>query len=283
MTDAPTISADALEAEVRLYRQARLSRLTAPTGWLALVNKAWLAEGSWTIGSDPDCDIVLPDRNAPARLGRVTRTGLEVHFETAPGVTANARGGPITSLSLRSDAESAPDRVTVGSLEIELIRRGDDLALRVRDPDSPARRAFAGVPTYAVDPAFWITARFHTDDTPIRIELTDSDGRPQLQTSVGTVTFEIAATPCRLRLFEEGDGRRVFVPFGDVTNRTETYGAGRFLYAPLPADDHVILDFNKAFNPPCAFTPFAACPLPPADNRLSVRVEAGEKRPDPHD
>lgn len=279
MTDAPTISADDLEAEVHVYREARLARLTAPTGWLALVNKSWLAEGTWTIGSDPECDIVLPDGNAPPHVGRVTRTGLEVRFETAPGVVAVARGGPIRSLVLRSDAESAPDRVTVGSLQIEVIRRGDDLAVRVRDPDNPARRAFAGVPTYAVDPAFWIAARFHTDDTPFRIELTDSDGRPQLQTSAGTATFEIAATPCRLRLFHEREGGRLFVPFGDATNRTDTYGAGRFLYAPLPADGRVVLDFNKAFNPPCALTPFAACPLPPADNRLSVRIEAGEKRP----
>lgn len=279
MNDALTISADDLEAEVRLYREARLARLTAPTGWLALVNKSWLAQGSATIGSDPDCDIVLPEGSAPPRLGKVTRTGLEVRFEAAPGVLAFARGGPIESLVLRSDAESAPDRVTVGSLQIEVIRRGDDLALRVRDPDSPARRAFTGVPTYAVDRAFWIAAQFHTDDTPVRVELTDSDGRPQLQTSVGTATFEIAATPCRVRLFDEGDGRRLFVPFGDATNRTDSYGAGRFLYAPIPADGHVVLDFNKAFNPPCAFTPFAACPLPPADNRLPVRIEAGEKRP----
>jgi uncharacterized protein len=279
MINAPTISADDLEVEVRVYREARLARLTAPTGWLALVNKSWLAEGSSTIGSDPDCDIVLPDGNAPARLGRVIRTGLEVRLEVAPGVVAVARGGQIQSLALRSDAESAPDLVTVGSLQIELIRRGDDLALRVRDADNPARRVFAGVPAYAVDRAFWIAARFRTDDTPVRIELTDSDGRPQLHTSVGTATFEIRATSCRLRLFDDGNSHRLFVPFGDATNRTDTYGAGRFLYAPVPTDEHVVLDFNKAFNPPCAFTPFAACPLPPADNRLSVRIEAGEKRP----
>ena len=113
------------------------------------------------------------------------------------------------------------------------------------------------------------------------VPLIDSDGRPQKARSVGLALFDIAGTPCRLRLFDEDDGRRLFVLFSDATNRDTTYPAGRFLYAPLPAAGHVILDFNKSFNPPCAFPAFAACPLPPPENRLPVRIEAGEKRPHP--
>ena len=192
------------------------------------------------------------------------------------------RGGEaVTSLVMRSDAEPNPHRLVVGSLVIELIRRADDFAIRVRDPDSGARREFAGVPCYDVNPAFWIPARFEADTDSISIDLIDSDGRSQKARSVGLGVFEVAGTTCHLRLFDEDHGRRLFVLFSDATNRDETYGAGRFLYAPLPSSNRVILDFNKAFNPPCAFTAFASCPLPPPENRLPVRIEAGEKRPHP--
>jgi uncharacterized protein (DUF1684 family) len=208
----------------------------------------------------------------------VTRQGTEVRFAAAPGVEAFARGGRIDSLVLRSDAEGEPDEVSVGSLRLELIRRGDDFALRVRDPDSPGRKSFSGVPAYDIAPRWRIVARFEPQVPPATFELEDSDGRPRAYLSPGAALFEVDGVPGRLQLLPEGDDR-LFVLFGDATNRTTTYGAGRFLYAPLPADGQVVLDFNKAFNPPCSFTSFAACPLPPVGNRLGFPVPAGEKRP----
>jgi len=275
----PSPSAEALTAEVRAYREARLGRLTSPTGWLSVVAKAWLAEGTSRIGTGPDADIWLDVPNAPAQLGTVTRRGLEVSFTAAPGVEAVARGARIDTLVLRPDGDPAPDEVVVGALRLELLRRGDDVALRVRDPDSPARRAFAGVPAYGVERRWWIDARFEPREKPAIVQLEDSDGRPQTYQSPGDAVFDHDGVTGRLQLLLEGDGRRLFVLFADATNRDETYGAGRFLYAPLPVDGRVVLDFNKAFNPPCAFTAFASCPMPPAANRLPFPVRAGEKRP----
>jgi len=279
MTEEFGISPEAVEAEVRAFREARVARLMGPAGWLSLVNKTWIGEGRTTIGADESCDVVLPAGRAPERVGSFTRVGFEVRFEAAPGVEVTSGGEAVTSVVMRSDAEPDPHRLVIGSLVIELIRRADDLAVRVRDPDSPARREFAGIPCYDVNPAFWIPARFQADTDSISIDLVDSDGRPQKARSVGMALFEVAGTPCRLRLFEEDQGRRLFVLFADATNRDDTYGAGRFLYAPVPTSGRVILDFNKSFNPPCAFTAFASCPLPPPENRLPLRIEAGEKRP----
>jgi uncharacterized protein (DUF1684 family) len=273
-----TITAGALEREVRDFREARVARLTGPAGWLSLVNKTWIGEGATTMGADPGCDIVLP-AEAPERVGTFRRAGLVVGFEAAPGVVVTSGGEAVSSVVMRSDAEPDPHRLVMGSFIVELIRRGDDFAVRVRDPDSPARRDFAGVPCYDVNPALWIPARFEVDSASITVELIDSDGRPQNARSVGRAVFEVEGTPCRLRLFDEDQGRRLFVLFADATNRDETYGAGRFLYAPLPSGGRVLLDFNKSFNPPCAFTAFASCPLPPPENRLPIRIEAGEKRP----
>jgi len=274
-----SVSVDEVVAEVRAYREARLGRLTSPTGWLSLVAKAWLPEGTSRIGASSDAEIWLDVPNAPPLVGTVTRRGREVTFAAAPGVEAVARGARVDTLTLRSDAEPMPDEVAVGALRLELIRRGDDLALRVRDPDSPGRRAFIGIPAYDADPRWWIDARFEARPTPVTVQLEDNDGRPQTYQSPGDAVFEVDGVTARLQLLLESDGRRLFVLFGDATNRDETYGAGRFLYAPLPVNGRVVLDFNKAFNPPCAFTSFAACPMPPAANRLAVRVEAGEKRP----
>jgi len=264
---------------VRAYREARLGRLTSPTGWLSLIAKAWLPEGTSRIGAAPNSEIWLDTPNAPALVGTVTRRGAEVAFTAAPGVEAVARGARVDALVLRSDAEPAPDEVAVGSLRLELIRRGDELALRVRDPGNPLRRAFAGIPAYEVDRRWWIDARFEPREPPATVRLEDNDGRPQTYQSPGDAVFEVEGVTGRLQLLLESDGRRLFILFGDATNRDETYGAGRFLYAPLPVEGRVVLDFNKAFNPPCAFTAFAACPMPPAANRLPFRVEAGEKRP----
>jgi uncharacterized protein (DUF1684 family) len=277
--DGSRPSDEELTAEVRAYREARLGRLASPTGWLSVVAKAWLSEGTSRIGAAPDADIWLDVPNAPPQLGTVTRRGLEVSFTAAPGVEAVARGARVDTLVLRPDADPAPDEVVVGALRLELIRRGDDVALRVRDPDSPARRDFAGVPAYDIERRWWIYARFEPREEPAIVQLEDSDGRPQTYQSPGDALFEHDGVTGRLQLLLEGDGRRLFVLFGDTTNRDQTYGAGRFLYAPLPVDGRVILDFNKAFNPPCAFTAFASCPMPPAANRLPFAVPAGEKRP----
>jgi uncharacterized protein (DUF1684 family) len=278
------ISPADLEAEVSLYRKARASRLTAEKGWLTLVGKTWLEPGRYRIGSADDCEITLPTERAPAMVGTVTLEGGVVTLEADPSVELRARGGRFASLVMRSDAEADPDSVTLGSLTLELIRRGDALAIRVRDSESEARRSFSGIPAYAVDPAFRIVARFEAFPAEQEVVFDDSDGNPQRYVAPGVALFEKSGVSCLLLpVYETSDRKRLFVLFADPTNHDDTYGAGRFLYAPLPERGRILLDFNKAFNPPCAFTPYAVCPLPPPDNHLRVRIEAGEKRPDgPH-
>jgi uncharacterized protein (DUF1684 family) len=276
------ISREHLEREVAEYRKARAARLASDKGWLTLIGKFWLTPGSHRIGTTPDSQITLPASRAPESVGTVTLEGGVVRLEASASAELYARGERVTSIVLKSDAEPDPDDVTLGSLTLQLIRRGDDLAIRVRDSNSAARLSFDGVPAYPVDPAWRIVARFEAFSTEREVVFDDSDGRPQRYVAPGVAVFEHAGVACRLLPVFESDRKRLFVLFSDPTNRDETYGSGRFLYAPLPERGRIVLDFNKAFNPPCAFTPYAVCPLPPAENRMAVPVEAGEKRPTSH-
>ncbi|MET0594819.1 MAG: DUF1684 domain-containing protein, partial [Polyangiaceae bacterium] len=162
---------------------------------------------------------------------------------------------------------------------LQLLQRGAECARRVRDAKSEARRTFAGIPAYPIDPAFRIVARLEPFATPKELSLEDGDGRLQTYRAPGVAHFEKDGQSVTLLPFFEGGADKLFVLFSDLTSRDETYGAGRFLYAPPPEDGRVLLDFNKAFNPPCAFTPYAVCPIPPSENKLPIRIEAGEKRP----
>jgi uncharacterized protein len=274
-----TLSPQELEAEVAAYRDARATRLRAERGWLSLIHKVWLSEGSYRLGSAEGSEIHLPSGRAPAHLATVTRERDTVTMTAAPGLELMVRGGSYTTLVLRPDSDPDPDRVVFGAFTIELLRRDEDFALRVRDADNPARLAFRGVPAYPVDPTWRIEAHLERYASEREVELEDGDGRPQHYLSPGLVVFERGGITYRLEPVFESDRNRLFVLFADETNHDATYGAGRFLYAPLPVGDSVLLDFNKAFNPPCAFTPYAVCPLPAPENRLRVRVEAGETRP----
>lgn len=274
-----SITREELENDVQAYRKARLARLTAERGWLTLVNKVWLGEGRHTLGSAPDSVVVLPEGRAPARLGTVTVDKGKVRLDVEGDAKVFARGERVQTLELRSDAHAHPDDVTIGSVTLQLLQRGDEFALRVRDAESAARRSFPGVPVYPIDPAYRFVARLAPFAAPREFAIEDGDGRLQTYRSPGVAHFEKDGRAVTVLPFFEGGGEKLFVLFSDLTSRDETYGAGRFLYAPAPEDGRVLLDFNKAFNPPCAFTPYAVCPLPPEENKLPLRIEAGEKRP----
>ena len=276
-----TMTDEEHEADVQAYRRARLARLTGERGWLTLIDKVWLDEGRHTIGADVRSDIALPKDRAPGRFGTITVTAGSVRLEVERDVEVFARGERVHALDFRSDAVDAPDDVTFGSLTLQLLQRGDAFALRVRDAESAARRQFTGIPTYPVDPAWRIVARLEPYPVAREMAIEDGDGRIQAYRCPGALHFEKEGRRASLLPLFERREERLFVLFSDLTSRDETYGAGRFLYAPPPEDGRVLLDFNKAFNPPCAFTPYAVCPLPPLENKLALRVEAGEKRPVP--
>ena len=274
-----SITREELEKDVRAYRAARVARLTGERGWLTLIGKVWLREGRHTIGADARSDIVLPEGRAPARLGTVTLAIGKVRLDIEGDAEVFARGERVRSIELRSDALPAPDDVTSGSLIFQLLQRGEAFALRIRDTESAARRAFPGIPAYPIDLAWRIVATFEPFAAARTMAIEDGDGRQQTYLCPGVAHFEKDGRQVRLLPLYENSERRLFILFRDRTSRDETYGAGRFLYAPPTEAGRILLDFNKAFNPPCAFTPYAVCPLPPPDNDLPLRIEAGEKMP----
>jgi hypothetical protein len=273
-----TTTREELEEDVQAYRKARLARLTGERGWLTLIGKVWLGQGRHTLGADPCSDIVLPEGRAPATLATLTVADGTVRLDVQGDADVFARGERVHTLELRSDAQ-VPDDVTFGTLSFQLLQRREAFALRIRDTESVARKSFPGIPTYAIDPGWRIVARLEPFATAKEMAIEDGDGRLQTYLCPGVAHFQKDSQRASLMPLYEHRDERLFVLFRDLTSRDETYGAGRFLYAPPPEEGRVLLDFNKAFNPPCAFTPYAVCPLPPSENVLSLRIEAGEKRP----
>jgi uncharacterized protein len=261
----------AQRAEVEAWREARYAALRRDIGWLTLVGLDWLKPESNRLGSAPDNDIVLP--SGPDRAGTLTVRSDGV---VATGAFTHA-GAPAEGLWLVSDQEGEATMLELGSLRLCLIERGGRLALRTWDLDATARRAFDGIDHWPVDPAWRVEARF--EPTPGRsLAVPDVLGIDEEQSSPGDVVFELGGAERRLQALPGGDSGELWLVFADATNGVETYSGGRFIYAgPPAAAGRLTLDFNRAYNPPCVFTPYATCPLPWPANHLPVRIEAGER------
>lgn len=276
-TSAPMNAPSGFEAETRAWHAERVARLTAEDGWLTLVGLHWLKEGSQRFGSASDNELIFP-ASVPAHAGTFTRKGNTVSLLLEPGVSLTLDGKPFTGGTLRSDAEGRPDTLALGTLRFFVIRRGERLGVRVKDSEAPTRKAFHGILTYPPNATWRVEGRLEPATTERKLPVPNVLGEVEEMSSPGTVVFTFGGQEYRLTPVVETGENQLFFIFGDLTNRDETYGAGRFLYADLPKDGKVVLDFNRAYNPPCAFTSFATCPLPPPQNRLKIRVEAGEKR-----
>ena len=266
----------AYRAEVEAFRARREAEIGGPTGWAALSGLHWLTPGTHTVGRAASNAVVLTAPSAPDRLGVLTVRPDGVTLQVAPGVSATTGGRAATTIELRPDAPAAPP-VVVGSMTVAVITRGGRLALRVWDRQSPGRLAFSGLRWMPIDPKWRIEAAYvpHAPAPRLRILNVLNDTVNML--NPGAVEFTIAGQAVRLEALLESDGdTQLFFMFRDATSGHETYGAGRYLYADAPVGGRVVLDFNRAMNPPCAFTTFATCPLPPAANRLAVRIAAGE-------
>ncbi|MCP3139625.1 DUF1684 domain-containing protein [Pyxidicoccus xibeiensis] len=268
-------AAEDVHASTRAWHEQRLKSLESENGWLTLVGLFWLNEGAQTAGSAPESDLDFP-QGTPAKLGTFTRKGNTASFQPAPGVAFTLAGKPFTGGVLQSDEKGAPDVLKLGSLTLQLILRGDKLGVRVKDTEAPARKQFHGIATYEPSAAWRVEARFEPSETPRTIQVPNVLGTEEAMKVPGTLVFTVNGKEHRLTPVEDGS-QQLFIIFADETNRDATYPAGRFLYADMPKDGRVVLDFNRAYNPPCAFTRFATCPLPPRGNRLALRVEAGEK------
>ena len=260
-------------AEVEKYRAEREAELKSDSGWLAVAGLFWLKDGDNVAGSDPRSDIVLPAK-APARLGVFRMKSGTVTFIAEPGVKVTSAGNLASRVRL-DDGERG--ELAVVDLRFILLRRGDRVGIRMRDLRSRMREQFKGLEYYPIRPSYRIVAKFTAHDAPRKLPILNVLGQTPEMVSPGYVTFTLNGKRLRLEPVYETDERKdLFFIFKDLTSRDATYPAGRYLHAPLPENGQVVLDFNKAYNPPCAFTDFATCPLPPKQNQLPVRIEAGE-------
>jgi uncharacterized protein len=250
---------------------ARDERLRDPNGWLTLVGLHWLQPGENTFGADPSNDIVLSGNGVPARAGALQLTDEDVRLRYAD---EELREEPLVS-----DRVGEPSVIQLGSLHMYVIQRGDRLGLRVRDHDSPAVAAFQGMDHFPIDDSWRVQARLVPSMPGQTVEIVDVTGDVGAEETPGSVVFERDGRECSITALPgEADTRNLWLIFGDATNGTETYGGGRFLYTePVGEDGSVVVDFNLAYNPPCVFSPYATCPLPPPENRLPIRIEAGER------
>jgi len=275
VTTAGMTARQTYEATIERWRAGREARLLADDGWLTVAGLFWLKSGLTHAGADPSNEIVLPAGKAPARLGAFQFRDDHVVFMAEPGAGVTAGGEPARRVDLTPGPR--PPSMTVGGLTMFVIKRGDRYGVRMRDKDSALRREFSGLRWYPIDVTCRVMARFVAYPEAKTILVPNIIGDTLAMQSPGIAEFTLNDETLRLEpVLESPDADQLFFIVGDETNGHGTYGGGRFLYTDLPREGRVVLDFNKLENPPCAFTPFATCPLPPPQNKLEVRIEAGE-------
>ena len=287
MSQQTTTARNHDEETVEAWKARRLASLEREDGWLTLVGLHWLEEGPNRFGSSSENDLVLPSP-APATAGTLTLAADgTVTLEPAASVTVPTTipmtidGQPVqgSTVLVNDNDEAGPTIVQMGTMRFNVIKRGDRYGLRVKDAQSPTRTQFTSLEYFPVDPKWRVEARFEPYDPPKKIPIADVTGMVSDSISPGALVFTVDGQEHRLDPILEDGSPNLFIIFRDQTSADTTYPAGRYLYAsPAGPDGKVIVDFNKAYNPPCAFTAFATCPLPPPQNRLPVRVEAGEKK-----
>jgi uncharacterized protein (DUF1684 family) len=285
--DAAKAARLAYEKQILDSRAGRIQRLTKPDGWLSLVGMHWLEVGNTRVGSAPDNGTRLAVGPAHVGVVKLERDGkLSFDPEKDAGVTIN--GQPALGMTpLISDADPTADATVVGfnkgDASFIVIKRGDRYALRVRDALAPTRSSFSGISYFDIDPTFRFEAKFSPHPPGTKIEIINVLGMVEGMDNPGTLSFEKDGKPYTLEVVDEGD-HRLFLIYADRTSGHESYAAARYLYTDYPdAKGKVVLDFNEGYNPPCAFTAYATCPLPPPGNRLDLAITAGEKKPLKHD
>ena len=249
------------KSDIEKWRAAEETSLRSETGWLTVAGLEWLQEG--------ENRISMP-KGAPD-FGVFVLHGGKVTLQP-PNAAA---------VEMKSDASGRPTMIERDGYSVTVIERGKRIGIRIRNRNNSARREFPGMKWYPVQENYRIVARWEAYPQPKTIPIVNVLGDVSQEKSSGRAHFNINGAEYTLEPVDQG--RQLFFNFRDETSGKETYGAGRFLYSAPPSDGTVILDFNKAVNPPCAFTAFATCPLPPSQNRLKVRIEAGEKASPPHD
>lgn len=266
-------------SEENLWRIQRQEKLTAPDGWTSLVGLHWLNLKSHYIGSGPRSGIRLAF--GPESMGMVTRDGGRIFFTPERGVALTLDGEPVTGrVELRDDSQGAPSVLGFdeGKGQIVVIERGGNRALRVRHADAPTRTGFRPIDYWPPDRSWRIEATFVPHPAGHMLPITNMVGTTEPTANPGALEFERDGKTFRIEALDQG-GATLLLLIADLTSGHETYGPGRYLDVPRPdAKGKVVIDFNRAYNPPCAFTQFATCPLTPDANRLDLAIRAGEKK-----
>ncbi len=273
------------DAARQAWHDARITTLTTDDGWLTLVGLDFLESDAYSFGSAPNCSLRYLHASAP-QIGVFTRAGDRVTFAANSGVTVTGDGVLITECVLLTDDASAlappPSNAARtlrnGPLTITLVRRNGDLALRIKDNDSAIRRDFAGIALFPFDESLVVEATVERANAQGTISITNVAGFVEQQPIAAKLRFQLQGKTHTLTA-TAGSQDQLFIVFGDASNGAATYGGGRFLDIALGSDGRTLIDFNRAYNPPCCFTAFATCPLPPRENILSIEIEAGERAP----
>lgn len=261
--------------EIQQWHQKRIARLKEETGWLNLVGLFWLEDGENTFGSSKDNNIVFP--SGPEHIGSLFLEDSTVTIHVLSGVSVLNNEQPVSDIILKDDHTGDPTILTLGSLRWYIIKRTKGYAVRLRDLNAKLLKTFKDIERFPVNVDWRIEAKFVKYEPPKKITIPDIIGTAEVENSPGAVVFTKNNQTYRMDALDAG-GNRIWFIFADETSGIETYGAGRFLYTDKPdSNGIVILDFNEAYDPPCVFTRFATCPLPPKDNYLKLRITAGEK------
>jgi len=264
------------DAEITNWHNKRIENLKRENGWLNLAGLYWLKPGENKFGSDTSNDIIFP-KEAPAKIGIIILKDSTAHLIVNNNVDVTVAGKKVNNLVLDNDMTGDPTIMASGSLKWFIIRRGDKFGIRLRDLNASLSKNFPGIEIFDIDKSWRVTATFNKFAHPEIIKVPSIIGTVDQDTIYGNLSFDKDGKTYSLVPVVEGDS--YFIIFADETNGEETYGAGRFLYTTLPdSAGKVVLDFNKAYNPPCAFTKYATCPLPPKENYLHLKVTAGEKK-----
>ncbi len=280
---ALSVSVNAQSKYVKSIEKWRVDHeveLKSENGWLTVAGLFWLKDGVNTVGAGSGFDIELTENFKQGKFGKINFQNGKATLKVENGVEALTDGKTISELELVSDEKGKPSVIQTGSQTFYLIKREDCFGIRLKDKNSKERVNFSGLKWFPVDEDYKIKAKFEAFDVPKEVLIPNVLGGNFKMKSPGILRFKLNGKKYALEPVLEEGSDRLFIIFRDATSKTETYGAGRFLYAEKAKNGKILLDFNKSENPPCAFTSFATCPLPPPQNRLEVEIKAGEKRYD---
>jgi uncharacterized protein (DUF1684 family) len=261
---------------IKSWRSEYEKKLGSPDGWLSISGLFWLKEGENSLGSSSSSDIQLPLGTAPKEVGTFTLSGTKIKLQAAAGVTMHCNDELITTREIKLNQYGSSDWIFINELKFAVIQRGTRYGVRVYDMNNPQRRKYLNIGWFPIEESLCIQAPYHELDEPINLSIMNVLGDISEEPCSGYVEFTIDDQVCKLYPVVIEESGILWFMFKDATNTSLSYHGGRFLKADMPQDGVVTLDFNKAYNPPCAYTHFATCPLPPDLNRLPVKILAGE-------